>query len=118
MQYVIHYHETSQSHYDFMIERKGYLETFRVGERDMQRLMGGIIVDSVKINDHRLDYLSYEGPVSCDRGCVRLFDSGEYAEKGSSDSSFILLLNGTVFHGLILFLRIKGNSYSMHYDLG
>jgi len=80
MRFVIHHHTGrpgEEDHYDLMIEEGASLATWRVGTGAMGRLLSGEAAGATKIADHRREYLSYEGPISCDRGMVRIMDTGE-----------------------------------------
>ena len=46
-------------------------------------------VEALRIADHRLAYLEYEGPVSGNRGCVRRLDAGQY-RVGTTPTSYVL----------------------------
>jgi hypothetical protein len=116
MRYVIHHHQTVPEHYDFMLERDGSLETFRIGMGEMDGLLVGKTVPAVKIQDHKLDYLAYEGPVSCDRGSVTIFDEGMYREEGLADDGIRYLLLGKRFSGRLLFSPSGDGGYSVQYQ--
>ena len=58
-------------HYDLMLERDGALATWRLASAD-------VTGPAVRIDDHRLAYLDYEGPVSDGRGEVRRIEAGTY----------------------------------------
>lgn len=64
--YVILSHDHPTPHFDFMLEKEGVLETWR-----LNLLPGTSPLLAEKIHDHRLEYLDYEGPVSNDRGFVK-----------------------------------------------
>jgi hypothetical protein len=44
--------------------------------------------------DHRLDYLTYEGPISGDRGEVRRWDEGTYEMRRESPDELHFRLSG------------------------
>jgi hypothetical protein len=58
-------------HFDLMIEDEDVLVTFQL---DVAPAPGG--ASGQRSFDHRRIYLSYEGPVSGDRGHVRIWDQG------------------------------------------
>jgi DNA polymerase Ligase (LigD) len=80
------------THCDLMVEFAGTLRTWAVEQ--LPRTWGGLIDTTTeeaeyslpvagsergvatRLDDHRLDYLDYEGPVSRDRGTVRRLDAG------------------------------------------
>jgi hypothetical protein len=61
-------------HWDLMLERDGVLLTWALAEEPTL----GKAISAVRLADHRLAYLDYEGPVSGDRGTVTRWDAGEY----------------------------------------
>jgi len=71
------------SHWDLMFETDGVLRTWAIrlspDESEPQ--------PADALSDHRLEYLSYEGPVSGDRGSVTRWDSGTYHRLAESLTS-------------------------------
>lgn len=90
------------SHWDLMLEVSGALATWafasalfsdRVGE---SRSAGA----ALRLADHRLAYLDYEGPISGGRGEVRRMDSGHYVVAcRSTVTEFIVQLRGPLLRG-------------------
>lgn len=85
--YVILHHTTPPgyrqgTHYDLMLEEDGKLLTWALAE--LPRV--GLQIQAVRLPDHRLGYLEYEGPISGDGGEVRRVDAGEYLSLHSDDS--------------------------------
>ncbi|MEK7482770.1 MAG: DNA polymerase ligase N-terminal domain-containing protein [Planctomycetota bacterium] len=81
--YVIQKHYTQPLHYDLMLEKEGFLETYSIfQEPDFQSFTPFQSFNQIriqKIHPHRLQYLTYEGPISGNRGVVEIWDSGEYS---------------------------------------
>jgi hypothetical protein len=67
-------HDSPAVHWDFMLESRGALRTWRMAP--LASLSGETACESIA--DHRLAYLEYEGPVSNDRGNVRRLCAGHY----------------------------------------
>lgn len=72
------------SHWDVMFEHGEVLRTWAVerspdspGEQQAERLA-----------DHRREYLTYEGPISDDRGTVTRWDEGDYETLRDDASGF------------------------------
>lgn len=72
--FVVLEHRWDGVHWDFMLESRGTLRTWSVDAP----IEIGIELPARALPDHRLAYLSYEGPVSGGRGEVRRVDSGTY----------------------------------------
>ena len=102
MRFVIHYHESENSHYDFMLENNESLDTWQISEASIHKLIAFKEISAEKIFNHRKKYLEYEGPISCDRGRVEIFDSGEYCNMKESADSFTIDITGE---------KIKGSLY-------
>ena len=76
--YVIQFHSGfGKTHYDFMLEVGQALATWQLLDNPL-RLLPGQEMSGRKLTDHRLAYLSYEGPVSGNRGEVEIFASGNF----------------------------------------
>ena len=116
MKFVIHRHTTVPDHYDLMIEREGYLETYRIDEHDMMLFLQGDEVASEKIGDHGKDYLTYEGPISCDRGHVSLFDEGEYSVERRDADGMVLRVRSKKLEGDISFRLHRYRGYLLRYE--
>jgi len=77
-EFVILLHEGhGPRHYDFMLRRGEALACWQC-PANPAGLATGDSLDCWKIQDHRLAYLDYEGPVRGSRGEVRQIDRGTY----------------------------------------
>jgi hypothetical protein len=88
--YVILHHDWPTAHFDLMLEDGPVLKTWRLNRvpiTDEPELAKAIA-------DHRLDYLTYEGPISGGRGTVRREESGEYRYLVTTDSEVVIMLGG------------------------
>ncbi len=88
MKFVIHYHFTDVNHFDFMLEKEDALLTWRIADDIFEDFRKGITVEALKINNHRKEYLQFQGPINCGRGSVKLIDSGSY--EMTDEGSFFL----------------------------
>ena len=108
--FVIQEHTTSDGvHWDLMLEQEGVLVTFRLEEEPAQALTHE--VRAVKIFDHPLRFLTYEGPVQKGAGKVRIADSGTYQNRDRSDGLWGLGLDGVVLKGDYTLTRIVGDDW-------
>jgi hypothetical protein len=89
--FVLLFHEcppesSVPSHWDLMLERHGVLMTWRLAElppawsrvEQPNPLPKETEAPPVRLPDHRLAYLDYEGPLSGNRGEVCRYDGGTY----------------------------------------
>jgi hypothetical protein len=101
-QYVILRHElppgnARTSHYDVMFDTGATLRTWAVdappdSPHDQP---------AEQLPDHRRDYLTYEGPVSGNRGEVARWDEGTYETIDEADGKFVARVTGKKLHGTI-----------------
>ncbi len=118
MKFVIHHHTGNpreEAHYDVMIESYEALLTWRISESAMKKLLEGKEVSASRIADHRKAYLTYEGPISCDRGVVKIMDCGTYTPQGCDNNVTRYTLAGNVFHGMLITKKAHGHNYSFRY---
>lgn len=116
--YVILYHEMPPdqrrgSHYDLMLESGKLLRTWAVNEPP--NTQGTLSAEL--LNDHRQEYLAYEGEVAGGRGNVTRWDEGEYTTKEESHDSVAFVLNGAQLRGELRLRRDQGNTsrWQMHF---
>lgn len=111
MKYVIHHHTghpTEKAHFDFMIEENETLLTWRLSENAMKNFLAGIKVFAQRIADHRKKYLTYEGPITCDRGMVKIVDKGECTALHIDENVQQYAIKGLILHGSLSIQKKKG----------
>ncbi len=118
MKFVIHHHTDyprEEAHYDVMIESSDGLITWRVSESAMKEFLEGKEVCTTRIADHRKEYLTYEGPISCDRGMVKIMDSGTCALRFADGTITQYILEGNVLHGTCITQKKRGHTYTFRF---
>lgn len=93
--YVILRHEMPPeqprgTHWDLMLEHEGTLRTWAVPVEPAT----GREMAAERLADHRVAYLTYEGPVSGDRGSVVRWDEGEYRVERETPAELAVVLAG------------------------
>jgi hypothetical protein len=63
---------------------------------------GGEAVAAERLSEHRLDYLTYEGPVSGERGAVRRVDAGTFEWVERSPERLVVTLAGATLCGSLV----------------
>ena len=63
-----------ESHWDFMLQDNEHLLTWALEKSPLDSTTS----NAIQLPNHRLAYLTEEGPVSNNRGTVRRIDDGEY----------------------------------------
>ncbi len=88
---------TERNHFDWMFEVDGALRTFATTVIDS--LDQSLEVDAQPLDDHRIDYLDFEGEIAGNRGYVRRVIAGTYVPLPHSDHTFAARLAWRSDHG-------------------
>ncbi len=118
MRFVIQHHICEDEHYDLMIESYDALSTWSVTPKNFTALLKGNRIEAARIQDHRKDYLTYEGPVSGDRGRVVIYDSGECETDikfRDEECNFVKRMNGGILKGIIRIHEQDDDKYFIEY---
>jgi hypothetical protein len=95
--FVVQQHEVrvGDVHFDLMIEDGAALVTFQLATAPPAR--------GRRSFDHRPAYLDYEGPISGDRGVVRIWDRGEVedVEGAPRDARWLARVRGARLSGTL-----------------
>lgn len=102
MRYVILHHtlpdaQPRGSHYDLMLDAGTLLRTWALDESPQP----GRQFAALPLAPHRRDYLTYEGPVSGNRGSVARWDAGECLLDSDEPDKVVLRLAGAKYSGRI-----------------
>ncbi len=95
------------SHWDFMLETEGVLATWelRVLPADWSKALNlesgssASAVPAIRLADHRLAYLEYEGPLSGNRGSVNRMDCGTCELLENTLAQLVVELAGSILKG-------------------
>ncbi len=117
-------------HWDMMLASAGRLLTWRLGRAPEDIAAGRC--GAVKISDHPLRFLTYEGPVQAGAGTVRIVERGRWRRVqpddetddrmeiprsddrtglSRSDDSIEMLLDGTALNGGFALVHGEGNQW-------
>ncbi|MEZ6057528.1 MAG: DNA polymerase ligase N-terminal domain-containing protein [Planctomycetaceae bacterium] len=72
--FAILFHDHPEPHWDFFLEVGTSLRTWRLAALPA----AGLTIAATPLANHRQEYLTYEGPVSGDRGSVERVAAGKY----------------------------------------
>ena len=98
-QFVLHAHSgPGWLHWDLMLEQAGALVTWQLAASPADLPVGGS-VPAKRLPDHRREYLSYEGPLSGNRGRVDRVDRGRYDVLAADEDRWTVVLEGSVLKG-------------------
>ena len=90
-----------------MFEQEGVLRTWAC---EQLPTANNESVAAEQLEDHRLAYLDYEGPVSGNRGNVMRIDAGEYEVLSVSLEEFRVRIAGRHFYGIVTISRESGGA--------
>ena len=108
--FVIQQHSKGPDmHWDLMLESDGVLQTYRLDKSPQQLAQNP--AGAVKIFDHPMRFLTYEGHVNKGRGSVRIADSGTYKILHQAQDRIALNLNGKILKGKFTLLHFKGDNW-------
>jgi hypothetical protein len=96
-------------HWDFMLEWGKTLQTYRLDKAPQQIHHGP--ANAVKIFDHPLKFLTYQGPVNKGRGNVRIVDAGKYQIVHQEHSRIELKLAGRILKGEFMLCHVKDDKW-------
>ncbi len=114
-QFVILEHtKNRQIHWDFMTEKGETLETWRLDLPPDN--LPGCNCNAVKIFDHPLKFLSYEGPVNQGAGMVKSAESGTYVLLEESHNSRRLELKGKILKCQCTLTHIEAERWEISFS--
>jgi hypothetical protein len=100
LEFVLHAHSgAGPVHYDLMLRQGGVLATWQF-QADPAELAAGQSAPCRRIQDHRLHYLSHDGPISGGRGEVAMLDRGRYDLVSQDERCWRVRLAGGRLSGL------------------
>ena len=105
-------------HWDLMFEDDGALKTWSLFQLPTCWQNAEVVamgksqwqVEATQLDDHRIEYLRYEGPVSGNRGEVRCCDRGTYRTLERSQNAWVLEIDGTQLAGKVALTRDDAQS--------
>ncbi len=107
------------THWDLMVRCGEILLTWQIETHPTEWSESEI--NCKKIFDHRLKYLTYEGPISENRGFVRIVIRGQYFDPKGKLMSCLpfdeveLVLKSETLHGEIILSSIESDNWKMKY---
>jgi len=100
-EFVVLEHTASDGvHWDLMLEETGALLTWRLAISPEK--IGSGPVEALRIFDHPLRFLTYEGPVQQNTGAVKRIDQGVCRWMDKDDRDCRVYLDGTSLRGTYL----------------
>jgi bifunctional non-homologous end joining protein LigD len=106
-----HQKESEPTHWDLMLEREGILETYRLALPPEE--WGKEAIEAVKIFDHPLKFLSYEGSVNDGKGRVEIADCGTYGLVKKDENQQRISFAGMLLKGEFQLCLIKDDRWEL-----
>ena len=113
--FVIQKHTRGKDvHWDFMLQLGETLQTYRLDKAPEEVLHQ--TANAVRIFNHPLKFLTYQGPVNKGRGNVRLIEAGTYQITHQKRNRIELNLSGQILRGKFTLTHIKNDSWQFARD--
>lgn len=103
--FVVLEHDHPVLHWDLMLDTGESLRTWRLANPPSVPAD----IPSESLPDHRLDYLTYEGPVSHNRGHVRRVFAGVWELAEDDGKSLLIRLNGPRLNAAVTISPASGS---------
>lgn len=108
--FVIQEHSTTTGvHWDFMFESGNTLKTYRLDKSPADILQCS--ANAIKIFDHPLKFLTYQGPVNKGQGSVCIVEAGTYKILQDKHHLIQLNLNGRILKGLFILRHLEKDKW-------
>ena len=101
-------------HWDFMLEWGQTLQTYRLDKAPGEILHTS--ANAVKIFNHSLKFLTYQGPVNKGQGSIRIIEAGTYQIIHQARNRIELNLNGQILKGKFTLTPIDDNNWQFSRD--
>ncbi|MBN1763855.1 MAG: hypothetical protein JW860_01240 [Sedimentisphaerales bacterium] len=110
--FVIQQHcQEEKYHWDLMFEQDQHLLTWQAPSHPDE--WPGKKIDCLKIFDHRLKYLTYEGEISQNRGQVQIVAAGHYKPLEIGEKFYIVSLSGDTMKGILELRQTENDRWSL-----
>jgi len=106
-----HRRENQPVHWDLMFEASNTLQTYRLEFPPDRISPQG--VGAVRIFDHPVKFLTYQGTVNNGRGWVDIADQGTYQVLTESENRRELLIEGNILKGKFTLELIRDNNWQL-----
>jgi len=105
--FVVLEHHYQGVHWDFMLEFRGVLRTWKL----VNEPAADLVIRATPLADHRILYLDYEGEISGGRGSVTQWDRGEFEWVSDEPDEVAVRLSGRRLEGTV-HLRMSDADWS------
>jgi len=110
--YVNLKHTTPEdSHFDFMLETGRHLSTWRISVPPDELVT--TTAQAEKIFDHKLKFLTYQGPVNKGTGNVIRADKGTYSIKTETPEKLVIKIQADILNGTYILQHKEGSTWQI-----
>jgi len=106
--------ENASPHWDFMLEAGESLRTWALDQEPSPNQNWSC--SAAALPDHRVAYLTYEGPISKNRGHVTQWDAGTYRIESETATCLVVTLAGKKQVGTITLHRVNNHATEWQCD--
>jgi len=115
MRFVVQEHRKDQNvHWDLMLQKGEHLATWQAPLPPSE--WREIPLTCQKIFDHRIKYLTYEGPLSNNRGEVRIVVAGTYQPLQITDTQWYVRLESDSISGKLGLHKIRAYRWQLTFQ--
>lgn len=110
--YVVLKHTTeNDAHFDFMLETGAHLSTWRIniGPEELKTTPA----KAEKIFDHKLKFLTYQGPVKNGTGNVTTVDKGTYSIISQASEELRIRIDAKILNGTYSLAKKSKNTWQI-----
>jgi len=114
--FIIHKHcrgDAGPVHWDLMLEVGSVLATWQVPNSPLDWDRTEILCR--RLFDHRLVYLTYEGPIGNGRGEVALVEAGTYERMKEVEGIWTVVLSGRTMQGVLTLRQQEGAEWTLQF---
>ncbi len=98
-----------ETHWDLMLQVADVLQTYRL-DLPPEKITDQPVT-AIRIIDHPLKFLEYQGPVNKGKGSVQIADTGTYHVLKTEPQSQSLEINGKVLKGHYCLTRLENDRW-------
>jgi len=116
-EFVIQQHQQQlqqRLHWDLMLRKGSVLATWQISEPPEN--WPKKTITCTRIFDHRLKYLTYQGPLSDNRGDVKIAATGQYQPRQITENLWQLTLTGDNINGELTLQLMNQNQWQMTFS--
>ena len=111
LKYCIQEHHASHLHYDLRLELEGVAKSWAIPKGPTME--GGVRRLAVQVEDHRIDYMDFEGEIEegYGKGKVEIWDKGVWEPESVKEKKIVAIIHGKKLNGRFTLVNFKENNW-------